>query len=52
MEYLVVWKGYPPEEARWEPWENLEGDEAVEALVKEFHQKYPQAVKDRRVSLG
>jgi hypothetical protein len=51
MEYLVFWKGHPPKEATWEPWENLEGDEAVEALVKEFHQKYPQAVKDRRVSL-
>jgi hypothetical protein len=53
VEYLVFWKGYPPEEleATWEPWENLEGDEAVEALVKELHQKYPQAVKDRRVSL-
>jgi hypothetical protein len=51
VEYLVFWKGYPPEEATWEPWENLQGDEAVEALVMEFHQKYPQAVKDRRVSL-
>jgi hypothetical protein len=51
MEYRVFWKGYPLEEATWEPWENLEGDEAVEALVKEFQQKYPQAVKDRRVSL-
>jgi hypothetical protein len=36
---------------RGNPGDNLEGDEAVEALVKEFHQKYPQEVKDRRVSL-
>jgi hypothetical protein len=51
VEYLVSWKGYPPEEATWEPWENLEGDEAVETLIKEFHRKYPQSVRDRRVSL-
>jgi hypothetical protein len=51
VEYLVFWKGYAPEEATWEPWENLKGDDAVEALVKEFHRKYPEAVKDRRVSL-
>ncbi|KAA8910292.1 hypothetical protein FN846DRAFT_547829 [Sphaerosporella brunnea] len=24
VEYLVFWKGYPPEEATWEPWEHLE----------------------------
>jgi hypothetical protein len=51
VEYLVFWKGYPPEEATWEPWENLEGDEAVETLIKEFHRKYPQSVRYRRVSL-
>jgi hypothetical protein len=51
VEYVVFWKGYPPEEATWEPWKNLEGDEAVEALLKEFHRKYPRSVKDRRMSL-
>jgi hypothetical protein len=51
VEYLVFWKGCPPEEATWEPWENLKGDDAVEALVKEFHRKYPRAVRDRRISL-
>jgi hypothetical protein len=30
---------------------NLEGDEDVDALIKEFHRKYPQSVRDRRVSL-
>jgi hypothetical protein len=51
VEYLVFWKGYPPEEATWEPWDNLKGDDAVEALVKEFHQKYPKQAKDPRVRL-
>ena len=23
MEYLVLWKGYPPHEATWEPVEHL-----------------------------
>jgi hypothetical protein len=51
VEYLVFWQGYAPEEATWEPWENLEGDEAVESLVKEFHRRYPKQVKDPRVKL-
>jgi hypothetical protein len=51
VEYLVFWKGYPPEEATWEPWDNLKGDDAMEALVKEFHQKYPKQAKDPRVRL-
>jgi hypothetical protein len=50
VEYLVFWKGYPPEEATWEPCENLDGDDAVETLVKEFHPKYPRAVRDPRIS--
>jgi hypothetical protein len=51
VEYLVFWEGYPPEEASWEPWEHLEGDEAVETLVKEFHRRYPKQVKDPPVKL-
>jgi hypothetical protein len=51
VEYLVSWKGYPPEEATWEPWDNFKRDDAVEALVKEFHQKYPKQAKDPRVTL-
>jgi hypothetical protein len=51
VEYLVFWSGYPPEKATWEPCENLEGDDAVEALLKEFHRKYPRSVKDWRMSL-
>jgi uncharacterized protein (DUF2132 family) len=30
---------------------HLQGDEAVETLIKELHRKYPWSVKDRRVSL-
>jgi hypothetical protein len=51
VEYLIFWKGYPPEEATWEPWDNLEGDEAVEALVREFHRQYPWSARDQRVRL-
>jgi transposase InsO family protein len=51
VEYLVFWQGYPPEEASSEPWEHLEGDEAVETLVKESHRRYPKQVKDPRVKL-
>jgi hypothetical protein len=47
MEYLVFWKRYPPEEATWEPWENLRGDDSVETLVREFHRKYPRFAKDQ-----
>jgi hypothetical protein len=28
-QYLVCWKGYPPGEATWEPWENPKGEEAL-----------------------
>jgi hypothetical protein len=51
VEYLVFWKAYPPEEATWEPWENLGRDDSVEALVREFHHKYPRSVKDQRIRL-
>jgi hypothetical protein len=51
VEYLVFWQGYAPEEATWEPRDNVEGDEAVESLVKEFHQRYPKQVMDPRVKL-
>ena len=41
-EYLVLWEGYPDEEATWEPYENIKGtaDEALE----EFKKKNPEAV--------
>jgi hypothetical protein len=51
VEYLVFWKGYPPEEATWEPWDILKGDDGVETLVRDFHRKYPKQAKDPRVRL-
>ena len=39
---MVLWEGYPDEEATWEPYENIKGtaDEALE----EFKKKNPEAV--------
>ena len=48
-EYLVVWEGYPPAEATWEPGENLVGT-ADEAL-KEFYKSYPRQPQDSRVNV-
>ena len=47
VEYLVFLEGYPPEEATWEPGENLVGT-ADEAL-REFHKSYPRQPQDPRV---
>lgn len=40
VEYLVFWEGYPPEEATWEPAENLKG--TADEMLTEFHKKYPK----------
>jgi len=45
--YLVKWKGYPLDEATWEPYENLV--EAKESLL-DFHKANPDAAKDTRVN--
>jgi len=47
VEYLVLWEGYPDEEAIWEPYEYLKG--TSEDRLKEFHRKYPEAERDPRV---
>jgi pheromone shutdown protein TraB len=39
------------ERSAWNTRENLKEDDAVEALVKELHRKYPRSVRDRRISL-
>ena len=49
VEYLVFREGYPPEEATWEPGENLVGT-ADEAL-REFHRRYPKQPQDPRVKV-
>ena len=45
VQYYVKWKGYPPEEMTWEPWESLEG--CAETL-REFHRRYPRKPEDPR----
>jgi len=45
VEYLVFWKGFLPEQATWEPWENLEG--TAEEAVKEFHKGNPWKPRER-----
>ena len=45
LKYLVLWKGYPKEEATWEPWENLK--KAQEAIT-DFHTAHPEAPKRLR----
>jgi len=47
VEYLVLWEGYPDEEATWESYEYLR--ETSEDRLKEFHRKYPGAERDPRV---
>ena len=47
VEYLVFWEGCPPEEATWEPWENLE--DTAEKLLLDFHLRYPVQGGDHRV---
>ena len=47
VEYLVLWEGYPPEEATWEPGESLVG--TAEEALQEFLRRYPKQPWDSRV---
>ena len=50
VEYLVFWEGYPPEDATWEPWENLEG--TADKLLEDFHRRYPRQERDPHVTVS
>lgn len=45
-EYLILWKGFPVEEASWEPYENLQG--TAEEALRRFHMKNPFSERDSR----
>jgi hypothetical protein len=47
VEYLVFWKGFPLEQASWEPWESLEG--TAKEAIQSFHMSNPKLPKDKRV---
>ena len=44
VEYLVLWKGYPPHEATWEPYSNLSN---AQCLVDEFERNSVQTRRQR-----
>jgi hypothetical protein len=46
VEYLDFWKGFPLEQANWEPWESLEG--TVKEAIQSFHKSNPKLPKDKR----
>ena len=45
IEYLVLWKGYPPHEATWEPSENLSN---AQRLVDEFEKSVVMTRRQRQ----
>jgi len=47
VEYLVFWEGYPPEQATWEPGENLAG--IADEVLREFHGRYLTQPRDPRI---
>jgi len=48
VENLFFWKGFPPEQVTWEPWENLEG--TGEDAIKEIHNGHPRKPRDEEFS--
>jgi hypothetical protein len=47
VEYLVFWKGYPPQQASWEPSKSLEG--TAEEAIQSFHKLNPKFPRDNQV---
>lgn len=45
FQYFVHWKGYPPSERSWIPWQDAEGSSE---LIKEFHHRYPDKPSPRK----
>lgn len=42
LKYLVLWKGYPREEATWEPFSHLKD---AQPELKEFYKENPNALR-------
>jgi len=46
VQFLLKWKGYPLDEASWEPEENVKNSPD---LIADFYRKHPNAIKSKRI---
>lgn len=49
-EFMVRWKGCPPEEDTWEPEENLNCEELIEKFMQEYEKRLEISEKELRVA--